>query len=264
MRAPHTPPPPKPPLASEKEPTGNHDATDVHVRPAKHCKNRAEPYKAYAGPPGRARAFRAAQHDRSRVAKIKHADAADARVQRARAPYASISSIMVTGRVSFLVLWGHWNRLKTAPEPGTAAISTRLVLDVCYAGSFVLWRPEDCPPQTPHWPTNPQLMLMMLARPAPKSTPEAITNSVLSDKDRRNKACWEHANSSIFTAFSPLSKAIKKGASSRDKHAKRGRPSAQSRSYTKVHRNPLENAERTGDEAGRRHYRHPGKAKALS
>ena len=117
---------------------------------------------------------------------------------------------MVTGRVSFLVLWGHWNRLKTAPEPGTAAISTRLVLDVCYAGSFVLWRPEDCPPQTPHWPTNPQLMLMMLARPAPKSTPEAITNSVLSDKDRRNKACWEHANSSIFTAFSPLSKAIKK------------------------------------------------------
>ena len=57
---------------------------------------------------------------------------------------------MVTGRVSFLVLWGHWNRLKTAPEPGTAAISTRLVLDVCYAGSFVLWRPEDCPPQTPH------------------------------------------------------------------------------------------------------------------
>ena len=77
-------------------------------------------------------------HDRSRVAKIKHADAADARVQRARAPYASISSIMVTGRVSFLVLWGHWNRLKTAPEPGTAAISTRLVLDVCYAGSFVL------------------------------------------------------------------------------------------------------------------------------
>ena len=87
---------------------------------------------------------------------------------RARAPYASISSIMVTGRVSFLVLWGHWNRLKTAPEPGTAAISTRLVLDVCYAGSFVLWRPEDCPPQTPHWPTNPQLMLMMLARPAPQ------------------------------------------------------------------------------------------------
>ena len=136
-------------------------------------------------------------------------DCPEAARARARA-YASISSIMVTGRVSFLVLWGHWNRLKTAPEPGTAAISTRLVLDVCYAGSFVLWRPEDCPPQTPHWPTNPQLMLMMLARPAPKSTPEAITNSVLSDKDRRNKACWEHANSSIFTAFSPLSKAIKK------------------------------------------------------
>ena len=129
---------------------------------------------------------------------------------RARAPYASISSIMVTGRVSFLVLWGHWNRLKTAPEPGTAAISTRLVLDFCYAGSFVLCRHEDCPPQTPQRPTNPQLMLMMLARPAPKSTPEAIKNSVLSDKDRRNKACWEHAKSSIFTAFSPLSKAIKK------------------------------------------------------
>ena len=57
----------------------------------------------------------------------------------------------------------------------------------------------------------PQLMLMMLARRAPKSTPEAIKNSVLNDKHRRNKACWEHTKTSIFTAFSPLSKAIKKG-----------------------------------------------------
>ena len=88
--------------------------------------------------------------------------------ERVRAPYASISSIMVTGRVSFLVLWGHWNRLKTAPEPGTAAISTRLVLDFCYAGSFVLYRHEDCPPQTLQRLTNPQLMLMMLARLAPQ------------------------------------------------------------------------------------------------
>ena len=32
---------------------------------------------------------------------------------RARAPYASISSIMVTGRVCFLVLWGHWNGPRT-------------------------------------------------------------------------------------------------------------------------------------------------------
>ena len=116
---------------------------------------------------------------------------------------------------------------------------------------------------TPQRPTHPQLMLMMLARPAPKSTPEAITNSVWSDKDRRNKASWEHAKSSIFTAFSPFSKAIKKGTSSRDRHAKRGRPSAQSRSFTNVHTRPLKNAGRTGDEAGRRHWRHPGKAKAL-
>ena len=53
-------------------------------------------------------------------------------------------------------------------------------------------------------------MLMMLIRPVPKSTPEAITNSVLNDKDRRIKACWEYANSSIFIVFSPVSKAIKK------------------------------------------------------
>ena len=56
----------------------------------------------------------------------------------------------------------------------------------------------------------PQLMLMMLARRAPKSTPEAIKSSVLNDKHRRNKACWEHTKTLIFTAFSPLSKAIKK------------------------------------------------------
>ena len=77
------------------------------------------------------------------------------------------------------------------------------------------------PPNGPH---TPQLMLMMLARRAPRSTHEERFERQTPSKQGM---LGTHENLDIYSVFASF-QSDKKGASDRDSHAKRGRPSARS------------------------------------